>query len=229
MTRPQPSPTAIATVPGRDRVIDLVAAATAFGVAFYVASWALAGAWQDGYDPARQAISELFALGAPSPGRILLVVALVATGIGLVGFGWALAARVRGARAAGIAAAVSGIMTVGVAAFPCTAGCPGAGTSLNDTGHAITAGVGYTALVLAPLLLAAAVWSRHRRFALVSLALGGAAAIGLVARTLGLAPEYSGLQQRIFNTLADLWYVAAALWLLRHSPRRTGQRALSPR
>lgn len=213
----------------RDLAIDAVAAGTAVGVAFYVASWALAGAWQSGYDPARQAISELFALGAPTPGRVLLVVALVTTGIGLVGFGWALAARVRGAQAAGIAAAVSGIMTIGVAAFPCTAGCPGAGTSVNDTGHAITAGVGYAALVLAPLLLAAAVWSRHRRFAQLSLALGGAAAVGLVARTLGLAPEFSGLQQRIFNTLADLWYVVAAVWLLRHSPRRRGQSAVSPR
>ncbi len=218
-----------AATPGRERTIDLVAAATAVGVTFYIASWALAGIWQDGYDPARQAISELFAIGAPLPGRILLVVALVATGIGLVAFGWALDARIRGARAAGIAAAVSGIMTVGVAAFPCTAGCPGAGTSLNDTGHAITAGIGYTALVLAPLLLAATVWSRHRRLALVSLGLGGLAAFGLVARTLGLAPEYSGLQQRIFNTLADVWYVVAAVWLLRHSPRRDRQSALSPR
>ena len=93
----------------RDLAIDAVAAGTAVGVAFYVASWALAGAWQSGYDPARQAISELFALGAPTPGRVLLVVALVTTGIGLVGFGWALAARVRGAQAAGIAAAVSGV------------------------------------------------------------------------------------------------------------------------
>ncbi len=199
----------------RFRVVAYVAAA---GVAAYVASWAIAGALHPDYDPTRRAISETFALGAPQPGRALMLVVLVVTGVVLVGFGWVLDRGLPGTgRAAGLASAISGVMTVGVVVVPCTQGCPGYGATFTDSAHSVVAGAGYIALVLAPLLAAWRVRGHDRRLMVVSLVLGGIAAGGLIARSAGLAPEYSGLQQRIFNTTADLWYVVVGIWLARRS------------
>jgi hypothetical protein len=110
---------------------------------------------------------------------------------------------------------IAGIGTLGVVAAPCSEGCPGTGTSTTDTWHTITAGVGYLALVLAPLAFA---WRLRRvapRIAGWSVALGGLALTGLVVRYLGVVPTAPGWQQRTFNTIADAWYVLIAVWVLR--------------
>lgn len=190
------------------------------GVALYVASWLAGGFVWDGYDPTRQAISELFAIGAPTATRAPLTVGLVASGLGLVAFGWAMDVGLPGRGRAGPALAVlSGVMTVAVVAFPCTPGCPGAGASFTDTMHVVTAGSGYVALMLAPVAVARRVRDDLPWLARWGVVLGGGALLLFAVRSVGLTPALPGLQQRVFNTAADLWYVLAATALVRRAGR----------
>jgi hypothetical membrane protein len=201
------------------QVPDWVAAASLagiVGVTLYVASWAVAGAIRPGYDASRQAISQLFELGAPTLSRSLVVVGLVVSGIALIVFGAALHRGLPGrGLGAPVSAVVSGVMTMLVVVFPCAEGCPGVGASFTDTMHVVVAGAGYVTLMLAPLLAAPRVWAYDRRLAWWSLALGGFALVGFVVRNLGGFDATGGLQQRIFNTTADLWYVVVGVWMLR--------------
>lgn len=201
-----------------------VAVAGGAGVAAYVASWAVAGMWHADYDPVSQAISELFARGAPPASSRLVRASLVVTGALLVPFGAALDRGLPGeGRAGPVAAAVSGVMTVLVAVFPCSEGCPGMGTSLTDSAHTAVAGIGYGALIAGPLLTARRLRGHDDRFASVSLALGGLALAGFVARSLGWADAIAGLQQRLFNTTADLWYLLAAVEIVRRARGGDGE------
>jgi hypothetical protein len=194
------------------------------GLAAYVGGWLVAGLVRDGYDPFEQAISELFALGSPWSSRGWVVAGLLLSGVALMVFGPALHRGLPGRGRLGPAlVVVAGVFTLLVVAAPCSAGCPGTGTAWNDTAHTITAGVGYLALVLAPLAFA---WRlRHVAPGLSagSLAIGGVALAAFAIRYLGVIPQWPGFQQRVFNTLADLWYLVAAVWLLRTGPR--GRRA----
>ena len=58
--------------------------------------------------------------------------------------------------------------------------------------------------------------TRYRDLAIAGLVLGGAATIGFLVRNLGV-DVFGGLQQRVFNTLADAWYVLAAVAVLRRT------------
>lgn len=206
----------------RNRVAT-VAVLGVVGVLAYVAAWAVGGVVWDGYDPTRQAISELFAIGAPAATRAPLSVGLVASGIGLVAFGWAMDVGLPGrGRLGPWLAVLSGVMTMAVVAFPCTAGCPGYGTTFTDTMHVLTAGTGYVALMLAPIAMA---WRLHGPLPWLATAgwvLGGGAFVLFVVRTAGFGTAWSGLEQRVFNTAADLWYVLAAVAIVRRT-RDAGQ------
>lgn len=204
-----------------------IAVAGVAGVLAYIGTWISGGILWDGYDPTRQAISELFAIGAPAGARVPLSLGLALSGLGLAAFGWAMHVGLPGRNPAGpVLAAVSGIMTVAVVFFPCTAECPGAGSSFTDTMHVVTAGTGYVALMLAPLATGWRVRDDLPGLARASWLLGGAALGLFLARTVGFAPEYSGLQQRVFNTIADAWYVVAAVVIVRrHRRHRTGRAA----
>lgn len=185
---------------------------------FYIASWAVAGAWYGGYDPLRQAISESFAAGAPAGPARLMKVALVVTGVLLVPLAAALHHGLPGrGRAGPVAAGVSGAMTALVAFFPCSAGCPGADTSVTDLMHAVTAGGAYAALIAAPLLFAVRLRGHDDRFAALSALLGALALAGFVARLLGFGAPVAGLLQRAFNTTADVWYLLAAAVVVRRA------------
>jgi hypothetical membrane protein len=225
-----PPPTAERTRdPAGTPIGDLTAAAVLFGllgVSWYVVGWFVAGWIRPGYDPWQQAISELFELGAPEPGRTLLVLGLVVSGVALVAFGLAMHRGLPGRGiAAPVVAALSGVMTVLVAVVPCTPGCPGLGASATDTGHVVVAGTGYVALMLAPLLAAWRVRAHDRALWWWSVLLGGGALLGFLVRNLAGVDVYAGLQQRVFNTLADLWYVVVGVWLLRRWPRWPGRGA----
>lgn len=187
------------------------------GIVAYVAAWAVAGAITPDYDPLRQAISETFAIGAPHLPATLVRASLVVSGAALVAFGWALDRGLPGrGRAAPVSCAVSGVLTMLVVAVPCTAGCPGVGASRTDTLHAIVAGGGYLALLLTPLLAAVRVRGHAPRLAGWSAVIGGVALAGFLVRNLGVV-AVPGLQQRIFNTLGDAWYLLAAAVLVRRA------------
>ncbi len=214
-----------------DRCSTPLAWAAAAGVVVYVTSWAVAGAWRAGYDPVSQAISELFARGTPAGPRALMLAALVATGLLLAAFGPVLHRALPGRGALGPAlASISGVLTVMIVAFPCSAGCPGFSTTVTDSMHTVVAGTGYLALIAAPVAIAWRVRGHDRSFALVSIALAALAAAGFAIHTAGIAPGFVGLEQRIFNTTADAWYVVAAGVVIRRDtagrrhprhPRRT--------
>lgn len=205
------------------RLIARLALAGALGVVAYVAAWAVAGSLIDGYSPTRDAISETFAIGAPAVPRTLMTVVLGVTGVLLVVFGWVLERGLPGeGLGAPVAAALSGVGTIGAAVFPCTAGCPGFGTTFTDSAHTVVAGAGYVALVLAPLLAARRVQPHAPRLAAVSYAIGGFALAGFILRNVGFADAYGGLQQRLFNTAADLWLLLAAAWIVRRRDQAAG-------
>lgn len=172
------------------------------GVVSFVTAWAVLGAIRKGYNPLDDAISQLAELGAPR--REWMTGGIVAFGLGAVSFAPALGGR------AGVALATAGVGSFGVASFPCTEGCPGAG-ELTDTGHAVAAGLHYMAFVLTPVLA-----SRKRSSVLAS----AIAAVALGMHVGGLGPN--GLMQRIGLSTLDLWLVAAALQYLR------GQSATEP-
>jgi hypothetical protein len=199
-----------------ERSTGIVVAAVVgmLGVTFYVAAWAVAGMLTPDYDPLRQAISETFAIGAPTVPATLVRVSLVVSGVALVAFGWALEHGLPGTGRAGpVVCAVSGVLTVLVAVFPCTAGCPGVGASFTDTMHVVVAGGGYLTLLVTPLLVARRVRDHAPVFARWSRALGGLALLGFATRNLGV-DVLPGLQQRAFNTIADAWYVVAGIVLI---------------
>lgn len=199
------------------------------GVVAYVTAWAVGGVLWEDYDPARQAISELFAHQAPTRTRLPLSIGLVLSGVGLVVFGWVLHVGLPGRGRLGSALAVlSGVMTVAVVAFPCTAGCPGLGTTPTDTLHVVTAGSGYMALVLAPLAVGWRVRHVLPGLALASLVLGGGALVLFGVYSLGSVDEAPGLLQRVFNTMADAWYVVAAAVVVRRSSGSRGPGAGAP-
>jgi hypothetical protein len=185
-------------------------------VVVYVAGWALAGRIRADHDPREQAISELFALGAPWSSRGLLLAGLVLSGLAFLWLAPALDRALPGRGRLGPAlVVVAGLGTLGVVAAPCTESCPGTGTSTTDTWHAITAGVGYGALVLAPVAFAWRLrWARPA-LARWSVIIGGTGLVLFAVYALGLVDAVPGLQQRVFNTIADAWYVLVAVWVLR--------------
>lgn len=189
-------------------------------VATYVLAWLLGGWLRPGYDPSSQAISELFELGAPWATRGPLIVGLVLSGVAFLALAPALHRALPGEGLLGpVLVVVAGIGTLGVVAAPCTPGCPGATTSTFDLWHTITAGGGYTALVLAPLAFAWRIREQEPALARWSVLLGGGAALLFAFHVLGLLPGAPGLVQRVFNTVADAWYVLVAVWLLRRARR----------
>jgi hypothetical protein len=201
---------------GEDRAVRVAAIAAIVGLGAYIGGWAIAGVVRAGYDPREQAISELFELGAPCTSRGWIVVGLLLSGVALIAFGPTLDRGLPGTGRLGpLLVVVSGVFTVLVVAAPCSPGCPGTGTAWNDTAHTITAGAGYASLVLAPLAFA---WRLRRaapRLAAWSFALGAVAGAGFVVRYLGVVPAWPGAQQRLFNTVADAWYLLVAVRLLR--------------
>lgn len=189
----------------------MVAVAGALGVLAYISAWAVAGALTPSYDPLQQAISELFARGAPAGPRWLVAGALMATGVLLAAMGPALHHGLPGRGMAGpVLTSLSGAGTVAVALAPCSDGCPGFGSSLTDSLHTLTAAFGYLTLLAAPIAFAWRLRHHLPRIAAVSALLGGIAAVGFALRYGGVVPAVPGLQQRVMNTVADLWYVLAA-------------------
>jgi hypothetical protein len=193
-------------------------------VTAYVLGWLVAGRVRAGYDPTQQAISELFELGAPWSSRGLMVVGLALSGVAFLLLGPVLDRCLPGEGRLGPALVVlAGLGTLGVIAAPCSPGCPGAATTAFDRWHTIMAGVGYGALVLAPLAFAWRLRAAERALAWWSVAIGGVAGALFLGYLGGAFDAAPGLAQRVFNTLADAWYVLIVVWLLRRDRRWWGR------
>ena len=178
---------------------------TACGIAgpgAFVAAWVVDGLATSGCSPVEQTISQLAREGART--APLMTAGFVSFGLLVPAYAWALG-RELGARPAQLAATVSGLATLGVAALPLSR----AGGQPVDTWHAVAAGTGYVAQALAPLLGARAL-GRARTASYAVSAVAAAALAGSV-----LVPELAGGLQRVGLTAVDAWFAAVAVHLLR--------------
>ena len=185
-------------------------------VTLYIAGWAIAGQVRDGYDPSEQAISELFEIGAPWVSRWWLVAGLALSGVAFLLLAPALDRALPGEGRLGPALVVlAGVGTLGVLAAPCTSSCPEFVTTTTDSWHVINAGLGYSALASAPLAFAWRLRQHTPRLARWSAIIGGVSVLLFLVHVTGLVPVAPGLQQRVFNTIADAWYVLIVVAVLR--------------
>jgi hypothetical membrane protein len=190
------------------RRVRLLALGGVVGPVVFVAAWALSGATTSGYSNVDGAISDLAAVGAST--HVAMTVSFVVFGVGVIAFGFALREALDGA--AWIAAVVTGVCTIGVAATPLH------GWS-GDTAHGAFAVTGYAAIVAIPLLAAPPLGAAgHRVWARASVVAAVVAAACLVATGNGAA---HGLWQRLGLTIADAWIVAAAVCIVTRPPGTT--------
>ena len=167
----------------------------------FVAAWALLGAGAERYDPTRDAISRLAALGAPT--RPVMTVGLVGLGAGMALYGLALRPD-----PAWVLPVANGLTALAVAALPL-------GGSV-DSLHGLAATLGYLTLAAIP-----AVVGRHLGSARTRLSIAAGATSGLCLLASALVTR-DGLFQRLGLTIAHLWVVISALGLLRSPDRRPG-------
>jgi hypothetical membrane protein len=179
------------------------------GPAAFVGAWVVGGALTDGYDPTRDAISQLAREGAPT--QPLMTSGLVVFGLLIPVWAFAVA-RVLDEPRLRISVTVAGLATVAVAVFPLTRDTG----QLQDVAHAVSAGIGYVAMAVSPLLGALGLRRRgHRGAAALSALVAAVSACALVA---SVTTDFGGGFQRLGLTVVDAWYVVVATWVL----RRTG-------
>lgn len=176
----------------------------------FVTAWAALGAGARGYDPTRDAISRLAALGAPTRPAMTAGLLALAAGMGLYG----VALRPRRPSPLWLLPVANGAFTLAIAALPLG--------GRFDTAHGAAAALGYLTLAAIPVIAG-------RRP--LSIAIGVASALCLVLTV--LAGDRDGLFQRLGLTIAQAWVVVSALALLRSptpssttppAPGRAGRR-----
>ncbi len=166
------------------------------GVVGFVAAWAVAAQFVEGYSSIDDAISQLAAVDSPVRGW--MTAGFVAFGLGVPLFAQALRTTLAGP--AWIAATVTGLATLGVACTP---------LGRYDSAHFVFATIGYVSLAATPLLA-----SRTLRdcgavgLARWSVACGLATALLLAATMIDAG---HGLTQRLGLGITDLWIVAVAV------------------
>ncbi len=172
------------------------------GPTAFVGAWALGGAVRHGYSPTQDAISRLAEVGAST--RPLMTAGFIAFGIAVPTYATALRRHIDGP--AWIAAAATGLATLGVAALPLGV------SSAGDVRHGVAATVGYVTLAAAPLLATRPLRaSQHPAAAAASALAGAVTALSLAATTLGTR---HGLWQRVGLTTGDIWLAGSAIAIL---------------
>lgn len=187
-----------------------LAACGIVGVVGFVAAWTLGAGLVDGYSSVDDAISQLAAVG--SPARAVMTGGFVAFGVGVPLFAQALRRVLPGP--AWIAATVSGLATLGVAATP---------LGRYDTAHYVFATLGYVALAATPLLA-----SRTLRRAGAGRAANWSVVCGVLTALLLAASAVDpghGLTQRLGLGVTDLWIVLAAVAIIRRGLPVSGRTA----
>ncbi|HWD25319.1 MAG TPA: DUF998 domain-containing protein [Acidimicrobiales bacterium] len=192
------------TLSSSTRGVGWLALGGVVGPAVFVADWAILGIIRPGYSPVHDAISQLAELGSST--RLAMTAGFVVDGIGLAAFGVAL--RRLDAGQAWKFAIVTGLSTLGVAAFPL-------GTPLSGKIHAAFAVVAYASLVGVPVATAAANRSRSGRRPRVPLVVGATASAALFASVFNI--QTHGLAQRVGLTIGDAWVAATAVGLARRA------------
>jgi hypothetical membrane protein len=174
------------------------------GPAGFIGAWAISAvATSAPYSSIDDAISRLAAVGSDT--RWLMTAGFVTFGVSLPAYAWALRSRVPGL--AWIAAASTGLATLGVAATPLDR------SDTVDRLHGVFAGIGYLTLAATGLLAAAPLNAMgHRRLARSGIAAGLASAIALALSVTDLP---TGVFQRVGLTVSDAWIIATAVGIRR--------------
>ena len=178
------------------------------GPVAFVVSWAVAGATTPGYSSVDDAISDLAAVGAST--RVAMTSAFVVFGLGLIAFGLALRETLDGP--AWIAAVVTGVCTLGVAATPLD-GWSGDEVHARVRRSRLHGDRRRSRRSPAPSSLR----SGRRHWARVSVLMAGVSAACLVASSFG---EDHGFWQRLGLGVADAWIVVTAAYHRQHGPVR---------
>ena len=171
----------------------------AFGAAAFIGAWVIGGAITSReYSPVEDTISQLAAVGAST--RPLMTAGMITFGIAVPTYACALRRALPGR--SWIAAATTGISTLGVAAAPLDH------SSLVDGLHASAAGIGYVTLAAVPVLARKALIAEgHDRLAAFGVAMATVAALALPT---SLVVPQTGLFQRVGLTAADLFLIVSA-------------------
>jgi Protein of unknown function (DUF998) len=172
------------------------------GPVVFVAAWSVLGLFKARYSPLRDPISDLAGVHAST--RLAMTAAFVVFSVGLCFYALALRATLRGP--AWIAAASTGLATLGVASFPLHH------SSTIDHVHGVFAGIGYVTLAATALLSAVALNRQQPAWARAAATAGVVSAIALA---LTLTGSFHGLFQRIGLTAGDTWVVASAVGIRR--------------
>lgn len=179
----------------------------------------IVGAMQfEGYDSASQAVSELFAIGAPS--RPVWVLLGIVYQVLVIAFGWgvwASAGRNRALRVVGGLLLAYGVVGLAAPFFPMH--MRGAGVTLTDTMHKILTMVTVLLMLTAIGFGAAAFrkWFRFYSIATIVILLVFGALTGLEAPRIeaNLPTPWVGVTERINIGVFLLWVVVLAVALLR--------------
>lgn len=164
----------------------------------FVGAWATGGlVTERDYSPVTDTISRLAGVGADT--RVLMSAGMVGFGLAVPAYAMALRAALPGP--AWVAASITGVSTLFVAALPVDH------SRLLDGLHAVAAGLGYVSLALTPLLAAGPLRRLGRgRLATAGLVLG---TISSLALPVSLAVDQTGLFQRVGLTAGDVWLAAS--------------------
>ena len=164
----------------------------------FVSAWTIGGiVTSRRYSPVEDTISQLAAIGAPT--RTLMTAGMVAFGVAVPAYGLALRRALPGR--AWVAAAATGIATLGVAATPLDR------SPLLDNLHLAAAGAGYITLAAVPLLARKALIAEgHGRLAAFGTAMS---AVSAAALPISIVVSQSGLFQRIGLTAGDVFLIAS--------------------
>ena len=175
-----------------------VAGGGVIGPVAFIGAWALGGAITTrDHSPVEDTISRLAAVEAPT--RPLMTAGMVVFGVAVPVYALALRRSLPGR--AWIAAAVTGVSTLGVAAAPLDR------SDLVDDLHVVAAGAGYVSLAVVPLLARSGlIAAGHRPLAMFGVTMSAVAAVALPT---SLVVSQTGLFQRIGLTAGDLFLTAS--------------------
>lgn len=169
--------------------------------ATFITGWLAAGLITEGYSPARDHISDLDAIDAPT--RPLMNAAFVSFALG-AGLSAGPLRRFVGTPAAAAIGANAAI-SIGIMLAPLGR------SSEGDRLHAAAAGLGYLALAATAPVAAPALARRSRPMAAAAVGVG---AISLVCLGASLSGPRAGLWQRVGITTTDVWLMAVGLLVL---------------
>lgn len=180
------------------------------------------GSLRPEYSHFTQYISELGERGS-STEFMMRYAGFVPTGLMHAAFSAFLYVTFKGSRLVAVAAmmlAVNGVARIGAGIFPCEMGCAGPRLLLSQKLHSLSAGVGFLALIAAPILWGI-LFRRNKSLRDLSLYSMCSGFLGLVFLLLMLwSAELrvgTGLYERLSTGVLSLWVLvfAARLWWLR--------------